>query len=318
MKNKLKLGIIGTGIAAHKLHLPALNRLKDYFEIAAVCNHTPEKAKNFSELVGNVPYFLSYDELLKQDVDAVDIALPIDLNYAVTLAALKAGKHVFLEKPIAANIDEAKAMLQLPEQYKQIMMVAENFRYREVYQKLKELITSGIIGKPYAAQWNLFFGITTENEYAATEWRQHHKYPGGFITDAGVHNVAAMRLLFGEVISVLSLSQSVNPSIGSPDTMSMLLKFDSGVQALFNIFFSVTGYWENKLLIFGDKNTIEVSENEIKIENKEVAQCSNDGGYYEEFLDFYNAITKGTIPKSTFSEAYKDLEVIMKSLSNSQ
>lgn len=314
METKVKLGIIGTGLAAKNLHLPALKKLQEYFEITAVCNHTPEKAKLFSEMVGGVPYYQSYNELLKQDIDAVDISLPIDLNYEVTLASLKAGKHVFLEKPIAANMKEAAEMLQFPQKFEKVMIVAENFRYRKVFNRLKEIIESGEIGQPYAAQWNLFYGITTENEYAATKWRQNHQYPGGFITDAGVHNVAALRSLFGEVVSVSALSKCINPAIGQPDTTSMMLKFDSSVQVIFNIFFSVSGYWENKFLIFGSKGTIETNENQIKISDKLLENCDEDGGYYSEFLDFYYAITKNTPVKSTFKEAYRDLEVIMKAL----
>jgi len=316
MKNKIKLGIIGTGLAAKNLHLPALKRLSDKFEITAVCNHTEPKAKEFSQLLGGVPYFLSYEELLRQDnVDAVDIALPIELNYEAALASLKAGKHVFLEKPVAADMEQAEAMLKFPEIYKRVILVAENFRYRKVFRRVKEIIDSGEIGRHYAAHWNLFYGITTENEYAATKWRQNHKYPGGFITDAGVHNIAALRLLFGEVISVTSLSKSINPAIGTPDTLTMTLKFDSSVQAVFNIYFSVKGYWENKFLIFGDKGTIEVTENLIKLNGTREEDCSDDSGYYAEFLDFYNAVINNTHTKSDVYQGYKDLEVIMKSLS---
>lgn len=317
METKIKLGIIGTGLAAKNLHLPALQKASSLFEITAVCNHTIEKGKEFSRLAGNVPVYQFYNELLKQDnVDAVDIALPIDLNFEVTKAALEAGKHVFLEKPLAANMEEAKQMLLFPEQYNRIMMVAENFRYRKVFIRLKEILDSGRIGKAYAAQWNVFYGVTIESEYAATKWRQNHKYPGGFITDGGVHNIAALRMLFGEVISVSSLSKSINPSIGTPDTMSILLGFDSTVQAVFNMYFSVKGHSENKLLIFADKGTIEVNENEIKIDGSLYEKCDDDGGYYAEFVDFHNAITKNTAVKSNFLQGYKDLEVIIRALNH--
>lgn len=81
---KVKLGIIGTGLAAKNLLLPALQKLKNKFEIVAVCNHTEKKAKEFSKLVGGVPVYNDYQELLKRDdVEAVDITLPIHLNYKV-------------------------------------------------------------------------------------------------------------------------------------------------------------------------------------------------------------------------------------------
>ena len=110
--NKIKLGIIGCGIATKELHWPALQKLKDKFEITMVCNHTEPKAKDFARIVGGVPYVLDYRELLQNsNVEAVDIILPIHLNYQVTKDALEAGKHVIVEKPIAANLEQAKEML---------------------------------------------------------------------------------------------------------------------------------------------------------------------------------------------------------------
>ena len=109
---KVKLGIIGCGIAAQSLHWPALQKLKDKFEITVICNHTEKKAKDFSKILGGVPYVLDYHDLLQRsDVEAVDIALPIPLNFQVTKDALLAGKHVIVEKPLAANLSEAKMML---------------------------------------------------------------------------------------------------------------------------------------------------------------------------------------------------------------
>ena len=118
MESKIKLGIIGTGLSAKNLHLPALRKLEDKFEITAVCNHTEAKAVEFSKLVGDVRYYLNYKDILAdENVDAVDITLPIDLNYKVTVEALKSGKHVFLEKPLAASLIEAKKMLSLKRKY---------------------------------------------------------------------------------------------------------------------------------------------------------------------------------------------------------
>ncbi len=64
---KVKLGIIGCGIAAQSLHWPALQKLKDEFEITIICNHTEKKAQDFSKLLGGVPYVLSYNKIINRD-----------------------------------------------------------------------------------------------------------------------------------------------------------------------------------------------------------------------------------------------------------
>lgn len=319
---KIKLGIIGCGIAAKELHFPALMRLQDKYEITAVSNHTEPKAREFSALTGGVPYYINYIDLLNDNnIEAVDIALPIDLNYKVTRDALKHGKHVFLEKPLAGNLTEAKKMLGFPDRFKRIMMVAENFRYRLVFRKVKELLEKGKIGTPYAVSWNLYYNVTEDSKYAKTKWRRHHKYPGGFMNDAGVHNIAAIRLLFGDILWVNAFTGSVNPVIGTPDTMGIQYETKK-IKGVFNIFFSVNGHWEDKLLVFGSAGTLEVNTNSILIkkENKKEVKidAGDDSGFYEEFLNFYYAIRKRSEIKSTFAEAYKDLETVLTALKSAE
>ncbi len=323
MERKIKLGIIGTGLAAKNLHLPALNRLNNKIEITAVCNHTEEKAREFSELIGGVKYYLDYKELLRdENVGAVDITLPIDLNYKVTIDSLKAGKHVFLEKPLAGSMAEAKKMLQLESKYKQVMLLAENFRYRKVYNSVNDLLKKKSIGNVYTAQWNVFYFVTSDKDYGATKWRQKHNYAGGFMLDAGVHNIAALRMLFGEVQSVAAFTESINAKIGKPDTMSIQIVFSSGVKVIYNLFFSVKYHWENKLLVFGDKGTIEINDDIIAVKlndnDPQIIDASDFGGYDEEFLDFYNAIVNRKKVKSAFIDGYKDMEVVFAALKSAE
>jgi predicted dehydrogenase len=313
---KIKLGIIGTGLASKNLHLPALYKLSDKFEITAVCNHTEKKGKDFSALVGNVPVYTDYKKMLKEaDIDAVDIALPIELNHEVTMASFKAGKHVFLEKPLAASIKEGKQLLEAEKKYNVTALLAENFRYKQVFRSAKELIKKGKIGKVFAFNWNLYYNVTKKNEYAQTKWRQENKYPGGFVLDAGVHNIAAVRYLFGEIDNGTSYIKSINSKIGEYDTMSFSFEMLTGVNGVYNIYFSVKGHWEDQLLIFGTKGTIELCTNKITVKKEdmpdEVFEYNESFGYYEEFTDFYNAITKKKKPFSTFNEGYIDMVVVI-------
>lgn len=313
---KVKLGIIGTGMAAKILHLPALQKLKNKFEIVAVCNHTEKKAKEFSNLVGSVPYYLDYRELLKRkDIEAVDILLPIHLNYKVAKESIKAGKHVILEKPLAANMKEANELLKLDKEYKTVKMVAENFRYRKVYHQAGNLMEQGKIGKPYAVNWNLYYHVVAGKDFWETKWRQKHKHPGGFLLDAGVHNIAAIRMLFGDFEFGNAVTTSVNPKIGTRDTFALQFQLKNGIVGLYNLYFSVNGHWEDKFLIFGDKGSLEINTDKITLKRegkKEVVEeIPDDHGYKAELTDFYNAIVKGTKVNYNFKEAYRDMEIVL-------
>ena len=315
----IKLGIIGCGIAARKLHYPALQKLKDKFEVAMVCNHTEPKAKSFSEMLGGVKYVLDYKELLNDhEIEAVLIILPIQLNYRVTLDSLKAKKHVLLEKPIAANLDEARKMLLFKKLYPQVKMVAENFRYREAFYRVKEIIDSGTIGKPYAAVWNVFYQIKSDNQYAQTEWRINHQYPGGFITDGGVHNIAALRMLCGEIIETHAFSKSINPKIGKTDTFSMQFKTNQNIHGILNLFFAPVGFDENVLHIFADNGSATVKHNEIFLKlmdgSEDKIEVDDDGGYKNQLVDFYDSIRKNIESKSSFEDSFRDFEIIIETL----
>lgn len=318
--DKIKLGIIGCGLAAEHLHLPALQKLSGKFKITQVCNHTEPKARRFAKLAGNVPWVLDYHQVLANpDVDAVLIALPIELNYRTTLDAVKAGKHVLLEKPLAANLEEARKMLLFNKLYKSVMMVAENFRFHPMLLKIKEIMRSGEIGNVFAASWNVFSLLTFENKYAQTKWRIDHKYPGGFITDAGVHYTAGLRLLFGEIIEDKSFFKSVNPAIGSHDTWSYLFRTALNISGTFNLHFSVNGLNENELVIFGDSGTIRANIykteiNILKEQKSEKIFVENDIGYYDQLLAFYDTVRKSAPNRSDFKEAYRDLELIISAM----
>ena len=325
MKNikPVKLGIIGCGIAANALHYPALRELQDKFKITAVCNHTEQKAKEFSKIVGRVPYTLDYKELLAmEDIEAVDIVLPIHLNRLVVSDALKAGKHVIAEKPIAGNLSDAHDLVKLADSSKQVSMIAENYRYRKVFQKAKELMESGAVGELNSFSWNIFYKLDTHNEYARTQWRIDHKYEGGIITDAGVHNIAALRLLFGDIDSGSALVWNVNPAVGRTDSIKLNFKTTNGINGSFNMSASVEGYSEDKLLIFGNRGTIIIKDDDVVVMNLEgessKESINDDGGYKAQFENFYNAVQNGSEVVSTLKEAYKDIEVLLNAYLSSE
>lgn len=313
----IKLGIIGCGIAAQSLHWPALQKLKDEFEITAICNHTEKKAQDFSKMLGGVPYVLDYHHLLQRaDVEAVDIALPIQLNHQVTKDALEAGKHVIVEKPLAVNLSEAKMMLDFEEKYSLVMMVAENYRYRSLFHQVRNYLQQGKIGNPYAVFWNRFIFIDLKNnKYAQTKWRRNHQYRGGFVTDGGIHYIAALRDMFGEINHGIAFTKSVNSNIGEMDSMSFQFRTDKNIYGVLNTFYSSKGYEQESILISGSEGSILVENDKLTLKNEkgiELEEAVEESkGYKEEFEDFYRGIRLGKKVRSSFYEGYKDLQVIM-------
>ncbi len=91
----------------------------------------------------------SFADALKDDIDAVVIATPIRTHYALTSAALEAGKHVFVEKPLAATAAEAEALHALSTRLKRVLMVGHTFVYNPAVEKLRQIVRSGELGRLY-------------------------------------------------------------------------------------------------------------------------------------------------------------------------
>ena len=131
MSRVIKVGVIGCGEIAQWMHLPFLTDLPG-FQVTAVCDISPKVLEHVGARFGVERRFTNVEELLAHgDVDAVVIATPIHSDPAI--AAARAGKHVLVEKPIAFNLDEAKAMVEAAESAGVVLMVAYMKRYDPGY-----------------------------------------------------------------------------------------------------------------------------------------------------------------------------------------
>ncbi len=150
MSSKIRLGVIGIGMAWERLHYPALTQLADKYEIVAVCDSERSKAEGFGNSI-SLPQSSIYDNFVpmlgRGDIDAVDVMVPIPENYEVYEAVILSGKNLIAEKPLASTPKSAEKLISLADKHNVKVMVAENFRYDEGNKILKEIITSGKIGE---------------------------------------------------------------------------------------------------------------------------------------------------------------------------
>lgn len=302
---KIRLGIIGTGLAWERLHYPALQELGDKYEIAALCNRTKSEAefygRNMNLDTDNI--YDDYNQLLRRDdLDAVDILVPIEMNYEVSEAAARAGKNIICEKPLAPDMSQAQKYLQLEKKYNIKVMIAENYRYNEENNKIKELVTSRKIGDVVCFMMGNITCFPCEMDkstFAGTEWRQHPNFPGGAFLDAALHDIAGMRHIFGGVASVQAFGQPQKEDFNPYKSINVNIRFKGGVIGQYTYFPS--GYEMQKPLlgfrIFGTNGEIYLEEKSSGVINVSLSDGSSqqvrytpERGYYNELLNFYNAI----------------------------
>lgn len=313
---KVRMGIIGTGMAFERLHYPAYQELKDKFQIVAVCDSNIQKAENWRQTLGLKPQdiYSDFHEMMKRnDIDAFDIMVPIELNYEVTEELAQAGKPIICEKPLAPTKAQAEAARDLPKRFDIPIMIAENYRYNDEINIIRDLVRTNDIGTVYYFIQNRVVDFPRDmlkNKFPAKEWRQHPEFSGGAFMDTGVHDIAALRHIFGAIDYVQALGRSQEDEFTPYAVIQANLQLKSGVTGHF-AFFSAGKEMQRPLIglrILGTKGMIFLEERDCKTVNI----AYNDGtskqipykpqrGFYHELLNFYRAAT-GEEPLSVTPE----------------
>ena len=181
----LRIGIVGCGGIANGKHLPAIKR-NGNFEAVAFCDLIEERAVKAKEEYGtpDARVYTDYRELLQEELDAVYVLTPNNAHAPVTIAALKAGKHVMCEKPMAKTYAEAKEMVETAKETGKILTIGYQNRYRQDSQYLKRACENGDLGDIYYAKAHAI------RRRAVPTWGvfiDEEKQGGGPLIDIGTH-----------------------------------------------------------------------------------------------------------------------------------
>ena len=186
MAKKVRIGVIGTGGIANGAHLPGYSQIPDECEIFAMCDIVPDALEKTTAKYPNVPHVLSdYKALLAMpEIDGVSVCTPNFAHHQITMDALRAGKHVLCEKPIAMNAVQGAEMVAAARQAGKILQIGYNSRFQPSNQALKRYIDAGELGDIYYARAQALrvrgipgWGVFIDKE----------KQGGGPLIDIGVH-----------------------------------------------------------------------------------------------------------------------------------
>jgi len=193
MSNKIRIGIIGCGIGDFHAEAYLLDPRAEVITLAGldtdrcleICkkNHIPEHTTNYEEI------------LARADIDAVSVCVPNYLHKPIAIAALRAGKHVLLEKPIALDATEGEEIVRVAQETERVLGIAFSKRYRGDVQLLKKQIDSGALGDIYYARafWNRRAGIPGLGSWFTSKTLAG----GGSLIDIGVHVIDMVLYLMG-------------------------------------------------------------------------------------------------------------------------
>lgn len=194
---KIKVGIIGCGSRGSGL-MEILKDLNEKFEIVAICDILDFRLKDAKKAVAaQVSEYTDYRKLLdNKNVSAVVIATPLYLHYQMASDALKAGKHVYLEKTMTYNINQALDLVKLKNRYaSQVMQVGHQLPYTPLYRKVKEMITKDYLGKitqvecRYDRHNDWRKPVPDPSLEKAINWRMYKEYSGGLTAEILSHQM---------------------------------------------------------------------------------------------------------------------------------
>ena len=210
----LRVGIVGIGGIARGAHIPAYNAMEDV-KIAAVCDVNPEKM-DFGLLPADAERYVDYREMIdRADIDAVDICTPNWLHAEIAVYALKAGKHVFCEKPDAISAADRARMSAAERESGKTLMVMRNNRHVPSSRFLKQFVEDGRAGEIYAGRcgWIRRRGIPGKGGWFTTK----EKSGGGPLIDLGVHMIDLAIYLMGNPRAVAVSGCAFRKFADAPD-----------------------------------------------------------------------------------------------------
>ena len=181
----MRAGIIGCGGIANSKHLPAIKK-QGKIDMVAFCDIVEERAVKAKEEYGteDAKVFTDYKELLKMDLDAVYVTTPNREHSFISIDAMKAGKNVLCEKPMAKTSEEAKAMLDTAKETGKILTIGYQNRYRSDSTYLKRACENGDLGEIYYAKGHAL------RRRAVPTWGvflNEEEQGGGPLIDIGTH-----------------------------------------------------------------------------------------------------------------------------------
>jgi predicted dehydrogenase len=265
------------------------------------------------------------EELLAHDeVDAVVVLAPMTLHGSVTVAALEAGKHVLVEKPLATTLDEGRAVLEQARRSDGLLACAPNVVLSGTYQRIREVVRSGEIGKIHLARGRYGHSGPTWGPW-------YYRRGGGVLFDLAVYNLTSLTGILGPVRRVLALTGTAIPErdvdgerveVETVDNAQILLDFGESTFASVACGFTMRAYRSPALELYGGEGVVQMLGDDWAPEGFELYRAESrewerlpapdpDWRWTGGLAHLVDCILGGRRPLMTVEHAFHVLEVML-------
>lgn len=322
----IRCALVGCGRVAPR-HAESITALPET-SLVAVADIVESRARHFATKYGAEPHFEWRQVLDRKDVDVVHITTPSGMHADMAIAALQAGKHVIVEKPVALSLADTDRMIAAEKVSGKKLCVMLQNRFNAPMQELRALVDSGKLGR-------LHLGAATVRWYRPQEyyndgWHGTWAMDGGALMNQSVHHIDALQWLMGEPESVFAQTATRIHQMEAEDVGVAVLKFKSGALATIE---GSTLTWpqnlEGSVALFGDKGSVKVGgtalnrkefwkvEGALEHEREAITHDLMDppsvyGQSHQTVIEaFARAIAAGTPTPNPASEARRSLAVVL-------
>ena len=258
---KFRFAILGCGLIGD-IHAQAILSHPDA-ELYAMCDVSAERAGDYASRYG-ARVFTSYDELLADpSVDAVSICTPSGMHADQAIAALRAGKHVLLEKPMALTGRDALRIREAEAESGKLVSVVFQTRYVEDIRYLKSLIEDGRFGT--LAFCDLYMKYWRDpTYYSESPWRGTFAIDGGgALMNQGIHGVDVMHFLFGEAKLIGARVKTLVHDIETEDTAAAVVEYPSGALGVIEASTSASPGFSRRIEVNGSRGYAVVNDSAL-------------------------------------------------------
>jgi predicted dehydrogenase len=223
---KLNVAVIGCGGIANYAHLPNLVKLEQV-NLIATCDIIEERAKQAASKFKVSKFFTDYKDVLElKDLDAVVVATPPDTHKEIAIEAMKSNKHVFLEKPLAATLEDAYEIYKQWKKTNVKFAVGFCLRHHGMFKYAKKLIEDNTIGEPVAL-WRVAIG-TAIGVLPPVGWLVDKNKSGGMVVENTIHMIDSFIWFAGDITSALAKYKTERKGISIEDNAYIIFTHKNG------------------------------------------------------------------------------------------
>ena len=329
----IKIGIIGCGKIAQTRHLPEYATNPDA-KLVGYYDKISSRAVQMAEKYGGKVYDSYYDLINDPEIDAVSVCVENRNHAEITNAALYAGKHVLVEKPMAVTLAECESMVAAAEFNGKHLMVGHNMRFDPVHRRAKELLEAGVIG-------DIITFRTTIGNAGPEGWSPDRdawffdkdKAAMGALSDLGIHKLDLLQYLTGQTViettaKVMTLNKhdDCGHFIGVDDNALCILRMNGGAVGTLAASWTVYGHECQSTCLYGTKGIMLIYNNNnpaapIEVRNLDGTSTTynippeTNSGVIDEFVA---ALEQNREPEVSGREALSTMRAIFGSIKSSE